>query len=304
MINFNIPKSAILNIKFFIGTTSGLLCYDNGNITNLCDTYVYGITKRNDEWYFTSSDKRNGIGEINYLDTNNDNKISQCIKDLNFGLHQIDFIGDHLFVTNTYYDSVAVYKYNHKYPYSFKFYKEIFPSRDLVSDTKSSKKWTKYSKTPGHFNSVYNSKNTLKIMAHNVSTKTGKNSQIFVYDMDFNKIEVIDLYNARNCHNIYESKDSLIFCNSAERCVVDYISNNILFKCDKFTRGLSISNDYILLGGTSYSTKDKLTRSTESSIYIFDNCWNFISEIILNNCEINEIRRIDKIDYGLSNSER
>lgn len=153
----------------------------------------------------------------------------------------------------------------------------------------------------GHFNSVFAKDNDIFILAHNVTSKTRRKSEIYRFNYKrklINKQEI----DGDNCHNIYKTDNNLWVCDSINNRVYDYKSNKIIFECSKFTRGLAISEDYVLIGGSTLSADDTSDRFREGSVYILNRDMTSIGEIAIDNCQINEIRRIDAVDFGLSNS--
>ena len=90
------------NISFLIGTQSqGLLLYNNGEITMLFkENGFYGITKLSDTFYAFHKTGMHGNIISFRIEKNKAIDISTVIKGLSRGIHQIDFIGQDLYVTN------------------------------------------------------------------------------------------------------------------------------------------------------------------------------------------------------------
>jgi len=151
-----------------------------------------------------------------------------------------------------------------------------------------------------HFNSIYGLDDKLYILAHNVTDKTGKKSQLYVCDTHYNVVNIIDT-NYGNAHNIYINDDVQLICNSGANQLVDLKNDKVLFQCNNFTRGLAVSHDYILVGGSTLS-KNRKERYNCGYVYILDTSYTLVSRIKIPGIQINEIRRLNSPDYGMSNT--
>ena len=153
-----------------------------------------------------------------------------------------------------------------------------------------------------HLNSLYSDGKKLYVLAHNNSYKTGKKSEVFMYDMGYNKIGVLPTI-CSSAHNYCRYDDSEFICNSEDGTLLR--DNEVAFRCDSgyFTRGLSISDDYITLGSSGISHIREARRHRDGYIYILDREFNKVAKIILPKTQIMDIRRVDKKEYTLSNTE-
>ena len=108
--NFS-SSEKIENITFLIATQSkGLLLYNNGEIIQLFNKKgFYGITKHNHLYFAFYKTGMHGNIISFKLQNNQAINVKVIIKGLSRGVHQIDFIGNNLYVTNTYDNSILIY---------------------------------------------------------------------------------------------------------------------------------------------------------------------------------------------------
>lgn len=317
-------------ISFIVATSNqGLLFFDKGNCTRLCSaSNSYGLTKYGDFWYTLLDQEKSGTIYSFNIKCGGGFNFKKRIKGLHKGVHQIDFIKDKLFLTNTRANKILVYDVklisDDSLPIIYKnFSDQILPKGPLDHTKYTFKKTVQVKRGKkivekvlkekrsihrydqenyGHFNSIFFDGKNINILAHNVSSKTGRKSEVFVYNDKFEKENVIEV-DGYNCHNIYTNNNSMIVCNSFYNNLYDYKKNKVLFQCDKFTRGLSISDDYIMVGGSPFklNATEEERSSEDSSVYILDKDYNKVCEVLLYKCQVNEIRRVDSVDYCMSN---
>lgn len=276
-----------VNIKFLIATQSqGLLLYDNGLITKLFqEKGFYGITKFDDYFYaFYKTGMHGNI--ISFKITNNKaNEIKTRIQGLSRGIHQIDFINNDLYLTNTYDNSILVYNnlHNREKLYWKNYNQIIYPNGKLNNGRNSS--------NYNHFNSLFKFKNHLYLIAHNETKKTKKLSEIYTIDSLNNKIK--SQIDGSNCHNIYIDNKTQIYCKSLEGILSINNEDKIQHK-NIFTRGLSITNKYIILGGSDIQANRDKRGDTNGYIFIYDSKLNLIQTVIIKNTQIQEIKMVNK----------
>jgi hypothetical protein len=147
-----------------------------------------------------------------------------------------------------------------------------------------------------HINSVYGFSDRIYLVCHNETKKTGKLSQIAVLDHSIEVRELI-MTKARNAHHVGMYKGQTYCCDSLGGGLL--CDGKTVFTTDLFTRGLSISDDGILLGGSEYAARSK-RESASGAIFLLDHDFNLQQMIQLPGM-VQEIRRLDAVDYGLSN---
>lgn len=292
------------NISFIIATFNrGLILYHNGVFKELIYSMgIYGLTKKDDTWFAYCDIKKGGAYVVSFtLDKANNVMNFKRPLHLLRNVHQIDFIDDFLYVTNARENNILVYSddvfLSGKSNSQDSFVKKIEPEGPLSK----SKKHRYLRPDYRHFNSIFRRGKELFIIAHNVTVKTGRKSQVYVYDAQTHKKNRIVDTTCESAHNIYVDDNKMLLCNSIKGELFDLKSNKAVFSCDYFTRGLAIGEDYILVGGSTFS-KDRSGRYKSSNVYILDKNYNLVSEVTIPGSQINEIRMCGERDYGMSNA--
>ena len=275
------------NIDFLIATQSlGLLFYNNGKIIRFFkEKGFYGITKFSGTFFAFHKTGMHGNIISFRIESNKAIDVKLIIKGLSRGIHQIDFIGQDLYVTNTYDNSILIYsnlvsKHNlHWRDYN----KIIYPNGKLQNGRKSS--------NYNHFNSLFKYKNKIFLIAHNETKKTNRPSEIFsLNSFTLNTLDRKKI-NGSNCHNIYIDNENKMFCKSHEG-TLNINGKDVILHKNIFTRGLSVSDEYIILGGSDIQP-DRLKREeTNGYIYIYDSQLSLKQTILIQNVQIQEINMV------------
>jgi len=287
------------DISFIVGTSNhGALLFYEGKCTQIIKApVVYGITKYEDNWWIYIRAKKSGrivsfdirhCGGFNF---------KTRIKGLDGGIHQIDFIDTDLFVTDTYSNRILVYKnaaYKNKDMLAGECSKKIYPAGKL-----NDKVWRREQKNYAHFNSIYKHEDKIYILAHNDTHNTGKKSEVYELSKNFTVVDKLNI-DASNAHNYYIDKDGYLTCDSLNNRILK--NGKEVFKCNTFVRGLSISEDYIIVGGSGIEFDRGIRKHKHSHIYILDKNFDTVARVRIPRCQIMEIRRVDKDEYGLSNT--
>ena len=275
---------------FLIGCTNGLFLYCKGNLYRLAKGKFYGITVHQGRWYAYRKVDRY-IGQI----------LSFCFKEDDIAdlrlersflprtIHQIDVIENELYVIDTL-NSVLKYSFA---PKGLQKVKKIQVNGSL-KDGKNSPNYC-------HVNSIFHDGHNMYLMYHNTTSKTGKLSQIALFDTEFKERDILEV-NGHDAHNISKWGDSLIYCDSGHRSLV---WGDRVVEVDKMTRGLAISCDLVLLGGSAFAQR-KDRQQTTGKIYFLSTRsleLNGTMEIPASG-QIQEIRFVDRPDYGLSSTEK
>jgi len=291
-------EGTIINISFLIGTSqAGLLLYNNGKIFQLsADDGFYGITKYNDEWY--AFHKTGGHGRVISFNVRGNciYNVQTKIWGLSRGVHQIDFIKDKLYLTDTYNNAILKYDdiSNFKRPLYWRKYSACYHPNGKLNRGRTSKNYN-------HFNSIYAYDKNVYLIAHNETFKTKRLSEIYILDESFlkNKIRKI---NGSNCHNYYKDKNSEVICLSMEG-KIQHNGRSVL-DLKQFTRGASISDDYFIFGGSDIELNATKRTGADGVVFITTKEFELISKLMIKNTQIQEIRRLDKQEYTLSNVEK
>ena len=296
-------RGAVPDISFLVSTQGqGLLFFHKRKCTKIFESnQVFGLTKRGDCWYALLDLKLHGFIVKFQLQNTIGRNFAYAVRSLPKGTHQIDFFGDELFVTGTHRNYILAYNYS-----SFSqdpvlpgdHSKKAFPARMLASKRHRYKQ-SNYS----HFNSLFvnPSSGDVMVLAHNLGSRTGRESEIYYMDKDSLAVTDIRPISGKNCHNLYDNGERLMVCNSLMGELCDYRGGKkVLFSCDKFTRGLAATDDYLLLGGSPHSTDDRSARISDSQVYFLNNkTFDAVGQIQIEGCQINDIRVVSHTDHAM-----
>lgn len=292
-------KTRLKNI-FLFSTSQGLFYVDlsTSNYRKILDGKCYGITKYKENWIVACSGStgyrdhivNNRFSDIYSIVLNQDGSI-KTLKKIIYGIpaevHQIDCKNDILYIPHTdfsqlLYIDIKVCMANPT-PKSI----EELNHYDLLD-------LYKYS----HLNSIYIFENTIHLISHNYTMKTNKKSQIIQLDKKGKIINMKDI-NAHSAHNIFVTPEETIYCDSGENTL--HINKHVI-NFEKLTRGLSITEEHIFVGGSHISFKEYERFSSTPSIYVIDRTSKKrLYEITFEDLgNIYEIRQISEKDFSLS----
>lgn len=281
---------------YLIGTEKGLYILKDSQLFFLLKGRIYGITKKENEIFVYqvinyqrkikfNMDLKSRIIKLNMGKEYNIQKKGECLVDnLPIGCHQIDLIDNDLYICDTYHNRILRYNINND-----KSHDSFFPLGKLRNGRNS--------ENYAHMNSIFGTDDKIYILCHNSSTKTGKYSNVIVMDRNLEKIiETIDTTYS-NAHNIVLYNDKILICDSQE-CTLNDLREK-LFQTEYLTRGLSVSEDNILLGGSDI-TEREFRIDSKGYLYFLNHDFDLIESITIPSC-VKEIRRIDKRDFSISN---
>jgi hypothetical protein len=268
---------------FVVATQNGLYLLKNKNLYFLMNGEYYGITMYQNSLIIYEKLTNSGrllkikIGEDYTLE----DRVEILLERVPHGCHQIDVLDHFLFITDTYNNGIL------KYNLEDGSLDEYYPLGKLEEGRSSS--------NYGHINSIYFYKGYAYLLAHNETLKTQRKSEIIVTDMDFEKVRIISTKSS-NAHNVFVTNDDILHCDSIG-CSLN--KNNIsVFKTDVLTRGLSISDNLIVLGGSGF-TKRNLRPFAKGKLFFLNRNYELLNSVLFP-ASVTEIRRIDKTDYSLS----
>jgi len=283
-----------LQMSYLIATSSkGLLKYQSGKVDQLISGKgYYGLTCYEDTWFAFHKTGFHGRIISFKLTNGKITDITTKIWGLSRGIHQIDLIDkDTMAVVDTYNNCILEYKnFSKLNNCNWRSYtKKIYPNGKLTKGRRSA--------NYNHFNSIYKYDNQLYVIAHNATSKTKRKSELYVLDLDYGVIEVKEI-NGSNCHNIYKDDQMEIICKSGEGTV--QVNGNDQLDVDLFTRGVSISEDYFIFGGSEISNIRNKRDRTNGKIFITDKKFQILTSQEIFQTQISEIRRVDHVEYTLS----
>ena len=256
-------------IDFLYSTTEGLFRYREGESRLLMSGDFFGITRLDRQW--VAANRSTGTLQAFDLDGN-----VTLESDLSMShTHQIDLIGDYLFVVNTDRNMIRVLSKD------FSFIRDVFPNGDCVRGQSGF----------CHFNSIYGMGGYVYLIAHNLGEHTGRTSELFVLDYKLDVVTRLDL-GTFSCHNLVVAEKDVFLCHSKKSLVS---KNGVpLVRHDGFfTRGLSVSRHAIIYGINKVALE---TRERVGKIVIEG---PKSSKLIDAHAPVNDIRQI-WFDYGMS----
>jgi len=287
-------ETAPVKTTFLVGTNSGLLCYDNGCFVRLFENPVYGIA-RCDTYYYILQRLGKSARIVRFLlqktsDGFVADNITILVDGLCSGIHQIDVMGDQLFACDTYNNRILSIRLNGK------MVEAIYPSGILSGNDITSINYR-------HYNSIYSDFEHIYLVAHNDSLKSGRSSEIHVFDFNSSwKFIQREKSIGFGAHNYLIRNDDAYWCDSLTGTLVK--NREVVYKVEKrLTRGLASNDNLFIVGGSAWAFgKDRL--SANGSIFLLDDSFDLVSRIdIKASGGISEIRLIGE-DYGLSNIRR
>ena len=206
------------------------------------------------------------------------------VNGLSPGCHQMDFIDDHLYVTDTYSNRLLTFEEHCD---------QLVPSIEAFPPGKLDN--GRASPNYAHMNSVWRSPcGHLYVFYHNETSKTGRKGSIVRLSQGLQEAEVYPA-DANNGHNILVHDGHFVFCDSMNGRLM--LGGRCVFKASLFTRGLAKTPRLWLVGGSQYGDRG-MRNELGGAIYVLssDFCLRGMVEIP---GMVQEIRATNS-DYGLS----
>ncbi len=274
-------KADFINYSHICATKKSLLLLNNNKFTKLLRGHFYGITMNAQFIYVFQSFPKLCKGRILKISPNG--SVMSLIENLSEGCHQIDIRENNLFIVDTYNNKILQYNLD-----NLSENKVFFPLGPLLDGRQS----INYQ----HMNSILLGKENNLILCHNEFIKTGKFSEILVCDKSFKVIKQIKI-NSKCAHNIgLTSRKRYLFCNSLENSISNERYDEV--QLSSFTRGLSITEDCIVVGESDYGKRDIRDR-LNGWINFFDHKLVLINRMRVPGL-VQEIRALHDIDLTLS----
>ena len=197
--------------------------------------------------------------------------------------HQIEWIDDQVFVTNTGRNCLSVFDNEGK------FCKDVYLNEIRWDDKNGIR-------SGNHFNSVYRTGERMFIVAHNYSRPSE------IWELSWPELRVINtiITSASWAHNIWSCEWGLLICNSKQRSLYDVLSGKNIWQAGEeitITRGLAASEDYIFVGQSNYAErKERYWKS--GGIWVIDRkTLKTLDRIVLpGSGDVQEIRLVDVPD--------
>lgn len=285
-------------------TSSGVFIYDatNEKYVKILDGKFYGLTKYHNIWIASRSNnkgdrshiKNNRISDICSFSITSNLEV-QDLKVLLYGIpgeiHQIDVANNILYIPHTDFNQVLFIDINTCLNSITP--KTIFDCNSFGMDIYPH----------SHLNSVFILASNLYLISHNFTMKTGKLSDLVVVNLQSLKLHLIPL-KAHSAHNIYVNEKEYFFCDSNNKAL--HKNQFVLFEANKLLRGLSITSENILVGGSDICFNGFKRFSNNPSIYILSRkSGSHLKTIHFSGLgDIYEIRQLNQTDYSLSQNNQ
>jgi hypothetical protein len=212
----------------------------------------------------------------------------QLTASLSPGCHQIDVIDGRLHVADTYNNRLLVFRTDQT---PLQLVGEYYPPGQL-KDGRASDNYA-------HMNSIWRSDSDTYVLFHNETTKTGRATEIARLDDRYQIAERFQT-TAANGHNILIYDGQFMFCDSKAGTVV--CGADVVFRCDRFTRGLSVTDHYVVVGRSDYGDRSE-REQLAGGVTVLTHDFQTVLTINLPGM-VQEIRSVGDRDYGLSASGR
>lgn len=206
------------------------------------------------------------------------------VKGLDNGCHAIDFVGDDLYVVDTYNQQLLRLR-------------EGEPGWQTVHPLpRISQRGA--GPTYVHVNSILAVGDQRLLLLHHGGTQTGRRSEIAVYDRDWTPLERWGL-DGSGCHGLALLEDGTVLsCGSMEGNLIS--ATGLRMKVSPhLTRGLAVGRDSVVVGASEKVQRDGRLRNA-GTITFMDREYRVRSILPIPGAPT-EVRRLDGLDSSLSN---
>lgn len=277
-----------------VATRHGLFATDGQALRCVAHGFFYGITMLDDAILaFEAGDRpraRTGHGRIVRFRHQGGRIIATDIlaTGLDNGCHQIDVIDDRLCVIDTYNQRVLRFATGMG---------EIGGSEPEILHPLPPAALNDWAGGYAHVNSLIAHGEDILLLLHNGAGKTGRPSEIARFDRDWRLIERVSV-DGQGCHSLAILEDGAVLtCGSLGGELVTTDGRKIAVS-DMMTRGLSVSDDGVVVGGSAFAERDARD-AAHGALFFLDRDYRPRTRISVP-APVMEIRRIDGRDRSLS----
>lgn len=276
----------VVQQDYLISTKRGLYGLGPRGLVWLLAGQFYGLSRHGDRWYAFRKIAP-GAGQLLSFAFDGQKASQTCLllEGLSEGCHQIDFLGETLLVADTYHNRLLRFEFEGE---RLRPTGTFYPPGPLDEGRESP--------NYAHLNSLWHGDGTLCVLFHNETSKTGRHSEIVTLDDEF-RIVRRQVTPAGNAHNILRYRGKPLYCDSTAGTLC--WDGQIVHRTHQFTRGLSITADYIAVGRAEYG-KRQCREKLHGGVDILDHRFQLVESLDLPGM-VQEIRAWGCPDYGLSN---
>jgi hypothetical protein len=289
---------------FMVSTSRhGLLLFDRGRLTRLLDGDCYGLTRRGPCWYAYQG--RRGHGRIVRF------RLQDCaarsrqvvLRGLNYGIHQVDFVGERLVLVDTLKNRLLVYDDVDRLRGASwqRWSRQVYPTgiREVADYRRDRLGCDRDSPHYRHFNSVFARGDEVYLVAHNRSRSSGRRSELYVLDAELAPLQVRDLRTAE-VHNYWTDGNRELVCGSAKGTLrADGVD---VAQLGGYTRGLSVGPEHVLVGGSQHAAQREGRDGGEGQVHALDRSFRVLGRLVIPGTQVHEVRRVDGWELALSNA--
>lgn len=274
-----------------VTSREGLFAASRNDSVKVLDGMFFGLTHRDDTFYLFEAN------DLNHASTNRGRIIrlkmdgtrvqssDVVVKGLDNGCHQIEFIGDHLYICDTYNQRVI------RYDSDLKPAGEFYPLGKALKDD--------YTGNYVNFNSIVGRGDRIYLLLHNgLGSERSHQSEVVEFSLDFQEVGRYELPGF-GCHDLVFLEDGrLLSCDSGGGRIVDAMGE-VATIGHLLTRGLSVGDSEIVVGDSFFSVR-KFRRYVPGHLHFFDRDFKRQGSLALSAAPT-EVRRLDGQDLAISN---
>lgn len=283
-----------LPVEALFTATSGFFLLRGIGKTKLLSGRFTGLTRKGDRYYIAEElfqTKRCRIFSCTFDGERVRDLETLFVQKTSGGIHQIDFVDDLLFVTDSHNNSIIVLESEGGMVC------RIFPNGVHTQNRPMEGTDSRYY---CHYNSLFGWRDGIAILAHNETKKTGRKSLIYWVDKkDYSHIDALPSIPAgSNGHNILIHRDQHLVCDSLHGSLIN--NGQVVLQTEYFTRGLAMNDEYTVVGCSERVERHQRTE-TKAFLWILGNDFAPKAFVELGSVgQLYDIRLLPK-DYGLSN---
>lgn len=290
------------------------LSFPDGVFSVVRGDNIYGLTRDKFGSFWYAERMANVIKKFEYIDGKAegleqvvDLRLVMSKDSSKVGLHGIDFIGDDLYIMDTYNNRCLIGRWVDSLN-ELRIMKVIYPRGA------SSLHGIAYTKNGyhGHFNTVYSTGDFTYMLAHNNTLKTKVESELYVFYRDSMYLAGIIPNIGSAAHDLVSDTSGNIYvCDSGDHSVKEFDGDK--FKAvwrdsqnRSFVRGLAMNDDINIIGGSFRhdNRREHGKNIIHSLLFVTDKEFNTLCTIkLLKSGQVHQIR-FTGLDYGYSNTWR
>ena len=259
-------KIRTIDVAFIFSAQNGLYLYKNKRIHKLMKGFFYGITYDDSYFYI--------VKQLSFENNQEYCSILKLTKDFEYHSeleirtgnrkvfpiksHQILLLGNTLWITNTRRNLIWLVDKNNG---------KLLHSLNLHGETDSTQ-----NDNYKHYNSLYFDGKFMFVLAH------GYRNPSFFMKIDPNTMQMVSTVEniGRSAHNIVAFKEEIAYLNSGHGTFI--VNGSPQFRTNKFLRGLALSKNFIIIGGSEFSPLRFFRNRYSASLFVLNRDFSFVEK--------------------------